>query len=1108
MADPKLEFEISGNLTVDAIYMPEGIKIGDASSGQINQSINSIAIGNNAGNSNQEGQSIAIGENAGNKNQKTRSIAVGLGAGRNDQSNNSIAIGSFAGNKEQSKEAIAIGYEAGKDNQKEGAVGLGYNAGEENQGLKAIAIGFGAGRNDQSNNSIAIGNNAGKEKLGDKSIAIGYEAEIDNSSANITQNVIVLNATNNSLNSDVSSAFFVKPLRDVSSVSTPVGTSRNDFKVMVYDASRGEIAYDANGQGIPAPPPNSVQFNDGGSFGGNEDFTFKSGTNQLDLTNGVITMPSGIRIGDISTGQISQAINSIAIGNNAGKDNQKEKSIAIGLGAGFNDQSNNSIAIGSFAGNKQQSKEAIAIGYNAGKDNQKEGAVGLGYNAGEENQGLKAIAIGFGAGRIDQSNNSIAIGNNAGKEKLGDKSIAIGYEAEIDNSSANVTQNVIVLNASNNSLNSDVSSAFFVKPLRDVSDNVAPATNRNEFKVMVYDPSRGEVAYDASYNGTGGGGTPAPPPNSVQFNNGGSFGGDGDFTFTPGLTNQLDLSNSVITMPAGIRIGDTSTGQTSQAINSIAIGNNAGNSNQGFASIAIGEEAGDISQGNTAVAIGPGAGYSNQSNDTIAIGTDAGKEYLGEKSIAIGWQAEYDNRIIPTQNVIVLNATDSSLNSDVSSAFFVKPLRDLKNNGSRGNFRVMIYDETRGEIGFDSSYNGTGSGGGTTFPGAPANSVQFNSGGSFNGNADFTFTPGITNQLDLTNGVITMLSGIRIGDANSGKTSQNNSAIAIGKGAGSQNQQIYGVAIGFQAGEYTQGSYGVAIGNVAGFGYQKEKAIAIGKGAGFEYQKEKAIAIGAEAGGQNQGSYGVAIGLEAGTFNQSDYSIAIGYKAGNQNLGEKSIVIGYEAEFDNSNANVAQNIIILNASDSSLNSDVSSAFFVKPLRDVSSVSTPVGRTRNDYKIMVYDSLSGEIAYDASYNGTSNIDLTNVNAVSVSAETITVSESLFLGSITYEDASLNTSSSSSPTQITLNTPVILFDISDNSNNYYTDISNQGQSGQTLDIFMETNGGTVRVDFGTNTLVTGGGLFRYLTFNSTGQSASLIYVGSKWRIRNCGALPSVS
>jgi hypothetical protein len=871
MADPKLEFEISGNLTVDAIYMPEGIKIGDASSGEINQSNNAIAIGFQAGFQDQSSNAIAIGNNAGFLRQNEKAIAIGEDSGQTNQD----------------KFSVAIGRRAGKDNQKEGAVALGYNAGVINQGLKSIAIGFGAGRNDQSNNSIAIGNNAGKDNLGDKSIAIGWEAEIDNSSANVTQNVIVLNATNSPFNSDASSAFFVKPLRDISNVVTPTGTVRNDFKVMVYDDSRGEIAYDSSyngtstggGGGTPAPPPYSVQFNNSGSFGGDGDFRFISGTKQLDLSNGVITMPAGIRIGDASSGALGQYATAIAIGNSAGFEGQNELAIAMGKNAGKTDQSNNAIAIGNSAGFEGQNEKAIAIGLSAGRTNQdkfsiaigksaghtdqNKEAVAIGYNAGEINQGLKAVALGNGAGRFDQSNNSIAIGNNAGQTKLGQKSIAIGFEAEIDNSSANVTQNVIVLNATNSPFNSDASSAFFVKPLRDLSNN----GSRGNFRVMIYDETRGEIGFDSSYNGTGGGGgggTPSLPHNSIQFNNSGSFGGDGDFTFISG-TNQLDLSNGVITMPAGIRIGDVSSGlsgqsataiaigwqaaQSNQGSNSIAIGRQAGQINQGFDSIAIGLQAGDISQGNTSVAIGPGAGFSNQSKDTIAIGVEAGKEFIGEKSIAIGYQAEYDNRIIRTQNVIVLNATDSSLNSDVSSAFFVKPLRDVSNNV------------------------------------APA-----------------------------TN-------------------------------------------------------------------------------------------------------------------------------------------------------------------------------------------------RNQFKVVVYDPSRGEIAYDASYNGTSNIDLTNVNAVSVSAETITLSESLFLGSITYEDASLS-QVSGTPTQITLNTPVILFDISNNSNNYYTDISNQGQSGQTLDIFMETNGGTVKVDFGTNKLVTGGGTFRYLTFNSTGQSASLIYVGSKWRIRNSGALPSAS
>ena len=631
------------------------------------------------------------------------------------------------------------------------------------------------------------------------------------------------------------------------------------------------------------------------------------------LTVDAIYMPEGIRIGDVSSGEVNQDNTAIAIGLNAGFQDQSNNAIAIGMKAGNSNQAKRSIAIGEEAGFSNQEKLSVAIGRSAGKDNQKEGAVALGYDTGKENQGLKAIAIGFGAGRYDQSNNSIAIGNNAGKEKLGDKSIAIGYEAEIDNSSSNVTQNVIVLNATDSSLNSDVSSALFIKPLRDVSNVSTPVgRTRNDYKIMVYESSSGEVAYDASYNGTtsGGGGTPALPLKSVQFNAGGFFGGNSNFTYDK-VTNLLELSGTLV-MPQGVAIGNFSTHTNNPS--SIAIGVKTGFSNQGSKAIAIGQEAGVINQKDNTIAIGYIAGQVDQSNNAIAIGAESGQSHQSEYSIAIGAES------------------------------------------------------------------------------------------------------------------------------------------------------------------------------------------------GQSHQSEYSIAIGTESGQSHQSEYSIAIGTAAGQNLQSEYSIAIGYQTGGKYLGEKSIAIGYEADFDNTSTQT-QNVIVLNATESSLNSDVSSALFIKPLRDVSNVSTPVGRTRNDYKIMVYDSSSGEIAYDASYNGTSNIDLTNINAVSVSAETITVSNSLFLGSITYEDASLS-SVSVTPTQITLNTPIILFDISNTSNNYYTDISNQGQTGQTLDIFMETNGGTVKVDFGINTLVTAGGIFRYLTFNSMGQSASLIYIGSKWRIRNSGALPGVS
>lgn len=85
--------DVSSNATFrSAILMPNYIKIGDASSGEVGQSLNAIAIGNNAGNLNQGANSIAIGNNAGNSNQGDNSIAIGNNAGENDQSANTIVI--------------------------------------------------------------------------------------------------------------------------------------------------------------------------------------------------------------------------------------------------------------------------------------------------------------------------------------------------------------------------------------------------------------------------------------------------------------------------------------------------------------------------------------------------------------------------------------------------------------------------------------------------------------------------------------------------------------------------------------------------------------------------------------------------------------------------------------------------------------------------------------------------------------------------------------------------------------------------------------------------------------------------------------------------------
>ncbi len=60
-----------------------------------------------------------------------------------------------------------------------------------------------------------------------------------------------------------------------------------------------------------------------------------------------------------------------------------------------------------------------------------------------------------------------------------------------------------------------------------------------------------------------------------------------------------------------------------------------------------------------------------------------------------------------------------------------------------------------------------------------------------------------------------------------------------------------------------------------------------------------------------------------------------------------------------------------------------------------------------------------------------------------------------------------------------------------------------AGQTVNIFFDTAGASLKLDFTADGLCSGSGDARYLIFSTTGQSASLVYVNSKWCVLNTGA-----
>jgi hypothetical protein len=99
----------------------------------------------------------------------------------------------------------------------------------------------------------------------------------------------------------------------------------------------------------------------------------------------------------------------------------------------------------------------------------------------------------------------------------------------------------------------------------------------------------------------------------------------------------------------------------------------------------------------------------------------------------------------------------------------------------------------------------------------------------------------------------------------------------------------------------------------------------------------------------------------------------------------------------------------------------------------------------------------------------------------------------------------------PGTFTIERSVILFNLTDNTNvaltTTYTITASYPSTGQLLHIFFDNVGtNKLRIDFGAAGLVSGSGIAQYLTFLTTGQSASLIWLNGKWRITNTGALVS--
>ena len=242
------------------------------------------------------------------------------------------------------------------------------------------------------------------------------------------------------------------------------------------------------GNGTPGGSNTQVQYNDGGSFGGNSGFTFNEVTGNVNIPGNLIL--GGLFVGAIAnanysnfSGLVTTAYqpNITRVGN-LSELTVTSNNIALEYIAGANSQGVGGIAIGANAGGNSQGVYGVAIGWHAGANSQDPRSVAIGQSTAQENQGDNSVAIGTEAGRYNQSPSSVAIGVFAGLANQGNYAVAIGGGA----GSNNQPDSTIILNAQASALDATIPSSFYVKPVRSLQ-----AAN-----VLYYDSVTGEVTYN------------------------------------------------------------------------------------------------------------------------------------------------------------------------------------------------------------------------------------------------------------------------------------------------------------------------------------------------------------------------------------------------------------------------------------------------------------------------------------------------------------------------------------------------------------------------------------------------------------------------------------
>lgn len=248
--------------------------------------------------------------------------------------------------------------------------------------------------------------------------------------------------------------------------------------------------------------------------------------------------------------------------------------------------------------------------------------------------------------------------------------------------------------------------------------------------IVVFDSASGQLYYTSSA-GIGGLTSPASPTSSVQFNNGGVFGGSSVFTFSNALQ-QFTVTNIIASGSFTGSFTGSLNGTSSWAISA---------SNAVSASYALTASSAVSSSYALTASYVLSASYALSSSYALSASYTLTASYAVSASNAA--TASFYNETDP-----VFVAKSASLATTGSNLFKGNQIisGNLELTGSlkvkyltEGGSQVVMYDTASGQLYYTSSI-AVGSSSGTTPPAGPIYSIQYNNSGAFGGIPGLTYS--------------------------------------------------------------------------------------------------------------------------------------------------------------------------------------------------------------------------------------------------------------------------------------------------------------------------------------------------------------------------------